>query len=299
MSDRLTDMRVFHRVARLGSFVAAAREMGLSNTAVSRRVSDLEADLGVQLLVRTTRSLRLTDAGRAYRDRGEDLVAELDALDASVAGAEEAIRGRVRIAAGVAFAEECLVPLLPALLERHPALELELRLSDSFEELVASGVDVAVRVGSSVDSAWIRRRLGQDAGALCAAPGYLSDRPAPGSLRDLAKHSCLIDTNRGSSWSLEGPDGPVRIQPDGPVRVNSPRAIRDAACAGLGIAFLPGFMARQPLATGALVRVLPDHCGVAAPVDALYPERRYLSARVRLVLDHLAASIGAPARHSN
>lgn len=294
LADRLTDMRVFARVARLESFAAAARELRMSGTAVSRRVSELEEGLGVRLLQRTTRRLRLTEEGAAYLERCERILEEIEDLESSVSAQRASPRGRLRVAAGVSFAQEQLVPLLPDFLERHPDLTVDLEMSDRFIDLVAEGIDVAIRVGRLADSGLVARRLATSHAALCASPDYLARAGMPGTPEDLAHHAFVVDRNAPRTLELEGPGGLHRFVPEGRLYVNSAHATRDAVRMGLGIGQIPTFVSGADLASGRLVPILPDYRTTEAPIHAVYPPNRHLSSRVRVWVDHLAAHFGDP-----
>lgn len=294
MGDRLTDMRVFTRVARLGGFAAAARELRLSTTAVSRRVSELEAALGARLLRRTTRRISLTEEGHAYLERCERVLEEIDDLESTIADQRSSPRGRLRLATGVSFGQEQVVPLLPGLLSRHPELVVDLELSDRFVDLVADGIDVAIRIGRLADSSLVARRLATCRFVLCAAPDYLERAGRPDVPEDLVRHDCVVDRNIRRAWEIHL--GPVlhRIVPDGPLHVNSAHAVRDAALAGMGIALAPTFVVGRSLASGDLVELLPE-CTIAdSGVYAVYPPSRHLSSKVRVFVDHVLEHIGDP-----
>ena len=286
--DRLHAMQVFVRVSRLGSFAAAARELQLSNTATSRVVSQLEAHLGVRLLRRTTRQVSLTDEGAAYLRRCERILADIQELEEGLAEGQRTPRGRLRISAGVSFAQEQLNALMPEFLERYPELEVEALLTDRHIDLVAEGVDVAVRIGRLPDSTLIAKRIAPCRHVVCASPRYVAKRGLAQTPSALAEHACIIDTNQPRNWHFDGPGGPETFAATGRYRVNSAHAARDAAIAGLGIAYLPTFVAGTELVHGALVRQMPDYRAAETAMYAVYPENRYLSAGVTAFIRMLA-----------
>lgn len=294
MGDRLTEMRVFTRVARLESFSKAARELGLSTTAVSRRVAELEAGLGVKLLHRTTRRLSLTDAGRVYVDRCEALLADVDELEEQVTQQHGSPRGLLRVSAGVSFAQEQLGQLIPDLLDRYPGLSLELDLSDRMVDLVAEGIDVAVRIGRLQDSSLVARRLATSRHALVASPDYLAAHGRPGRLADLAAHAFVVDRNVSTSLRFEGPTGEARFKPEGRLRVNSASMVLEAACRGLGLALVPTFIAGAALLEGRVEAVLCDYEPEPVGIYAIYAQNRHLSTRVRVFVDFLAERLADP-----
>ncbi len=294
MADRLTDMRAFARVARLASFARAAAELRMSPTAVSRRVNALEEGLGVRLLERTTRRLRLTAEGEAYLERSERILEEIEDLEASVALEQASPRGRLRVAAGVSFALEQLLPLLPEFLGQHPDLSVDLEMSDRYVDLVADGIDVAIRIGRLPDSSLIARRLAVSRLVLCASAEYAARAALPDVPAGLAGHQFVIDRNGPRAFELHGPDGEERFTPEGRLYVNDAHATRDALRMGLGIGQLPTFVAGPDLAAGRLVPVLPRYRMPVATVSAVYPPSRQLSTKVRVWIDHLVACFGDP-----
>ena len=291
MGDRLTDMRVFTRVARLESFAGAARELRMSSTAVSRRVSDLENALEAQLLQRTTRRLSLTPAGEAYLARAESILLQLDELDDEVRGAEASASGVLRVAAGFSFAQEQIAPLLPDLLARHPDLTVELELSDRTIDLVAEGIDVAVRIGKLEDSGLVARRLATSRLALVASPRYLEQHGRPDSLDALHDHACLIDRNQPRMWRFEGGG---RFEPTSRLRVNSAHAVLEAASRGLGIGLVPTFVSGPAIAAGRVEALLPDIEPEPSPPLRDLPAESHLSTRVRVFIDFLIDRFGDP-----
>lgn len=292
MIDRFQAMSVFARVARLESFSAAARELHISATAVSRHVAALEQHLDVRLLQRSTRRVSLSEAGAAYLERCEQLLADLAELEDGVVGGRREPRGRLRISAGVAFAREQLHLLMPEFITRYPKLEVELQLSDRRIDLVGEGFDLALRIGRLPDSSLIARKLCPCRHVLCASPRYLAEHGAPESPDQLRAHACIVDTNQARAWTLVGPEGEVQHQVEGRYRVNSAHASCAAALAGLGVANLPTFVAGPHIASGELVVLLPAHPPFEMGLYAVYPENRYLSAGVRAFIDLLVEHFG-------
>ncbi len=278
--DRLSAMSVFARVARLGGFAVAARELRLSTTAVSRHVAQLEEHLRVRLLQRTTRRVSVTEAGAAYLVRCERLLADLEELEDAVGDGRREPRGRLRVSAGVSFAQEQLHATMPRFLTRYPAVEVELVLSDRHVDLVGEGIDVALRVGRLPDSSLFARRIAPCSHVVCAAESYLEARGTPRTVDDLAAHDCIIDTNLPRGWRFVRDGQPAPIREDGRYRVNSAHGACSAAVAGLGLAYLPAFVAGPSLHRGALV-ALPHLRAVDLHLYAVYPQARYLSSGVR------------------
>ncbi|MEM1415899.1 MAG: LysR family transcriptional regulator [Myxococcota bacterium] len=290
--DRLESMKVFAEVAQLGSFRGAARSLRISSTAVSRHVSNLEDHLGTQLLVRTTRRLSLTEPGRAYLLRCVALLDDLEELERDVSDASASVRGRLRVTAGVSFAQEHLGTLIPAFVREHPDVEVEFVLSDHHLDLVAERIDLAIRIGQLEDSTMIARRLAPCRHVVCASPGYLEGRALPRAPAELAAHDCIIDTNQPRQWWLRGPEGESTHAVRGRYIVNSAHAARDAALAGIGLAYLPTFVAGPRLRRGELVRVLGGYEARSLQLVAVYAHNRHLRGSVRALVDFLAARFG-------
>ncbi|MFT5443896.1 MAG: DNA-binding transcriptional LysR family regulator [Myxococcota bacterium] len=294
MSDRLIEMRVFVRVARLESFARAARELRMSSTAVSRRVNGLEEALGAKLLQRTTRRLSLTTVGRAYLERAEGVLAELAELEEAVTEQHASPSGLLRVAAGVSFAHEQLSPLLPEFLRRYPELTLELDLSDRPVDLIADGIDVAVRIGKLEDSSLVARRLAVSSSALVASRSYLAAHGRPSGPAELADHECIIDLNQQRAWRFVGPDGEESFEPAGRLRVNNAHAVLRAVRDGFGIGLVPTFVSGTALTEGSVETVLDGYEVAPVTLNAIYPASRSLSSRVRVFVDFLAESFGSP-----
>ena len=293
--DTLDAMQAFAQVVEAGSFTEAARRLGRSKAAVSKYVSQLEARLGVTLLLRTTRSLRLTETGRAYHGRCVQLLEELADLEAAVGDAGRVPRGVLRVTAPPGLSEAFGEDIIGDFARAHPQVTVDLHLSHEMVDLVREGFDVAIRVTEPDDSSLIARRLADAPIVACASPAYLARAGAPRHPEDLRDHPCLVDTNfrNAGRWRFEVKGARLVVPVDGPVRVNSPLTVRSLAIQGLGIALLPGFVAREALADGRLVRILEGFEGYRWAVYILYPPRRHLSAKVRVFVDHVAARLGA------
>jgi len=286
METHSLDLRAFVRVARLGSFAAAARELRLSTTAVSRRVANLEEDLGVRLLHRTTRRVSLTPAGSVALERAEQLLSDLQELRDVVAGDEEP-RGHIRVSAGVSLGHALLHEGLPEFLATHPEVSIEVVLTDRPVDLVAERIDLAVRIGKLADSNLVARRLGRVKHMVCAAPDWLeANGPVlPKTIRTLP---LIVDTNQPRSWHLVGPEGAeLEVEASGRYAVNSAHAARDACRAGLGLAMLPDFVGRSALERGELVDAFPGWTGPELGLYAIVLERRWVSAAVRSLVEHV------------
>lgn len=292
--DRLSTMETFVRVAEAGSFVAAAQRLGLSAAMVSRHVQDLEQRLGTRLLNRTTRRISLTEAGAAYFERGRQLLRELEELDLSAAREVQQPRGLLRVNAPVVFGTRHLSRLLTEYQERYPDVAIDLSLTDRFIDLVEEGADLAVRIGALTDSTLVARRLCPARLVLCASPAYLAQHGTPGSTDALASHNCLgyTYTRGGVEWELHGADGPVVVPFRGSLRANHGEVLLQAALDGMGIILSPTFIVGEALCDGRLQQVLPRVGLTELSVYAVFPSRKFLSAKVRTFVDFLAGKFG-------
>jgi DNA-binding transcriptional LysR family regulator len=294
--DRLTAMEVFVRVAKLSSFSEAARELGMSTTAVSRYVKELENWLGVRLLNRTTRKLSLTDIGVDYLARSTALIADAEELARATRELNANPVGTLKISAPVAFGNQHMVPLLPQFMARYAELMIDLLLTDRFVDLVDEGYDVAIRITGSPDAGLIARKLAPCPLVLVAAPAYLERCGTPQLPDELRQHHCIIDRNirTENRWPLRVGRETRYVKIQGRLIVNSAEAARLAACQGLGIAYIPRFLVNRDLAQGTLVNVLPDFSLAQTSIYAIYPHNRHLSAKVRLFVDYLKERFGDP-----
>lgn len=294
--DRLTAMEAFVRVADAGSFSAAARQWGRSKAVVSKQVAALEARLGFALLHRTTRSLSLTTAGRAYHERCRELLEEVDALEASLGPNSDNLHGTLRVTAPPGFASAHLRQMTTDFTSRHPAVTLDLDVTYRMVDLAAEGIDVALRITNPQDSALIARRIGPVPIVAVASPDYLADRGTPRVPADLRQHACLVDTNFRDQqrWRFRGASGPETVVVDGPVRANTPAITRALAVAGQGVTLVPQFMVAEDLKAGRLVEVLRGQVVLRWTIMAVYHRRRHLTPRVRAYVDHLASALSLP-----
>jgi DNA-binding transcriptional LysR family regulator len=287
--DRLVAMRVFQKVAEVGSFSQAADQLDMSKSAVSKTVRGLEDHLGARLLHRTTRRLSLTDTGARYVEQVARLLADLAEIEAEAASERATPRGRLRVNAPMSFGLAHIAPLLPGLLRAHPELEIDLTLNDRVVDLVDEGYDVAIRIGRLPDSSLIARKLAETELVLVASADYLAAAPPLTVAADLAAHVCLIYAYGPlrEEWRLIEDGRAVSVRARGPLRANNGEVLATAAADGLGIALSPRFIAEPLLATGRLVRVLPAVSGGTLPVHALYPANHHPLAKLRAFIDHL------------
>jgi len=292
MSDRLLELNAFVRAAETGSFSRVAREFGVSQPSVSRMVANLEARLGVKLLLRTTRQVSTTDAGAALLERARHVLGELDdAMDA--ARGVDSLGGALRVAMPGAFGTREVIPRLPGFLAQHPQLRIELLISDRTDDLVAEGVEMALRLGHLADSGFGARLLATAPRFVVAAPAYLARRGHPRTLADLSGHDCIVGPGFSgrSGWSFRRSGAVTSLTVEGRVKVASAEGVIACVKAGLGIAVASQWMCRAELATGELVPILHDYQLDPVEVHAVYPGGRRPSIKVRAFSDYLAAQL--------
>ena len=301
--DRLTSLRVFALAAQAGTLSGAARVLGISPAMATKHVDALEAQLGVKLLHRTTRKLTLTDVGEAYLDAVQRILAELDEADASASAQRTLATGLLRLNTPLAFGVRHIAPLMPPFNQAHPAITVELGMTDAVVNLVDGRWDLAVRIGSMHDDSLQARRLGNCHMVLCAAPAYLDAHGLPRSVADLAQHNCLgytlSATNGPSLWRF-GRDGSVRQPIQGNLRANSGDALRAAAVGGQGLVYEPSFIVGDDVAQGRLQALTLDHpARDLGGIHAVWPANRHPPAKVRAMVDFLVQSLGDPAHPLN
>jgi DNA-binding transcriptional LysR family regulator len=289
LMDIIAAFKTFVRVAETSSFSAVAREMNMSQPAVSRQVAALEEYLGERLFQRTTRSLALTDDGRDLLGHATRVLAALDEAETAVGKRRGSVSGTVRLSVPVTFGRQHLAPRLGRLLAAHPALDIDLLLSDSYRDLVTEGIDLAIRAGAIADSSLIVRRMGSVQLHVVASSCYIATHGAPQTPEDLASHNCLVFTHSamGGLWHFTGPEGPVTVGVKGQLRSDSGDAIREAVLNSYGIAALPAWFFLDELAAGTVQLLLPGWELPGTPVHLVYPSRRNLAPRVRVVIDFI------------
>ncbi|CAA7623234.1 LysR family transcriptional regulator [Magnetospirillum sp. SS-4] len=294
MTPRFDGLQAFVRVAESGSFSEAARRLGLSKSMVSRQVSALEADLGVRLLHRTTRSLSPTEAGRAYLERCQRILADLDEANLLVSRLQAVPRGSLRVTAPLSFGTGHLAAALPDFLERYPEIELDMNMTDRYVDLVDEGWDVAVRIGRLADSSLIARRLAPIRRVVCAAPAYLERHGVPRTPTELSGHDCLSHSAVNPwEWRFATPDGPLPpVEIRGRFHADNGDVLRVMALAGQGLTFLPTFFVGDDIRAGRLVPVLEEFVPLDVALHAVYPHNRHLSPKVRAFVNHLAETFG-------
>jgi len=285
----LEDLRTFVEVADAGGVSLAARRLGVSKSIVSRRLFRLEAELGVQLLARTTRGAALTEAGVTFRDHAARVCAEIDIARESLLPAGD-LRGQLRIAAPLSFGTTHLAPVLAELARRHPRLNLLASYSDRFVDIVGEGFDCAVRVGYLSDSNLIARRIGPVSGRLVASPDYIKEHGSPETPDELLTHQALMQGTE--AWNLIDGNKVLTVHPQGRYKADNGAALAAAAIAGLGIAALPDFLTETALASGALVPVMSHYPLPEGGIFIVRPLGRHPARKIRALTEILIEHFG-------
>jgi DNA-binding transcriptional LysR family regulator len=293
--DQLNSMRAFRQVAESASFSVAAEKLQLSNGAVSKLVSALENRLGVQLLMRTTRHVSLTDSGRSYLERCAQILNDLDEAESALSQQHGAPRGLIKVNAPVSFTALNLGNAFAAFLQRYPEINLDLILNDRFIDPVEEGFDLVLRVVKQLpDSTLIARKLANINYVICAAPSYLLTAGTPQKPEHLSRHQCLLygQATGQTELRLNGPDGARRLKiPLARYQSNNSLPLRDALLAGLGVALMPKLYVEGYLKEGKLIALLPNFTFEPSSLYALYPRNRHMSANVRVLIDFLVAHL--------
>ena len=290
--DRLAAMTMFVRVVEAGSFSAVARENATTQSAISKQVAALEAHLGAKLLSRSTRALSLTEEGESFFPEARRLVSDFEAARGLLRDGRRQLTGWLRVAASVGYGRRILMPKLQSFLEAHPALRIDLRLSDGFTDLIEQGVDVAIRLGDLPDSSLLSRAIGVSRRVLVAHPRYFEGRAAPlDRPEDLEAHNCVVYTEAATQnvWEFVGPgDEKVRVRVSGNLQSNSSEAIRAAAISGLGICHAPNWLFPDELASGEIRALLPEWRARPIPIQAVFPAHRRHVPKIEAFIAHLA-----------
>ena len=288
--DRFGAIRVFAQVVESGSFAKAAERLGLSTSATSRHVADLEAHLQTRLLNRTTRRVSLTESGRAFYERSVQLLADLEEAEQEAARAAVVPRGTIRLTTSVNFGVRHLAPAIADFLAQHRELRFEVSLSDRVVDLVEEGFDLAVRVGNAGSENVVARKLGETRLVPCAAPAYLAAHGAPEMPEDLERHNCLTYeyVTPRNLWRFHDATGRERaVRVSGTLHTNNGDLLAEAAARGAGIVFEPAFIVGPDVRAGRLVPLLQDFMAPPLPIYAVYPSRKHLSAKVRSFVEFL------------
>jgi DNA-binding transcriptional LysR family regulator len=286
-------MKIFTAVVDNGSFAAAADRLDMSRAMTSKSVAALEEHLGTRLLNRTTRRLSLTEAGMAFYERSVQILADIWEAEQVAGRMATDPRGTLKVTMPLAYGLHRMGPVIAGYAKRYPRVKLNLSLSDRKVDLVEEGYDVAIRIGKLPESGLIARKLGVVHGVIVGAPEYLERHGRPKTPADLANHVCLAYSlaSFGDEWRLQGPDGVVSVRSTGPIKADNGDILRLAAVAGGGLILQPWFIVEEDVRAGRLEQILNDYTFEELGIYAVYPSRRYLSAKVRtfvdFVFDHL------------
>ena len=290
--DSVAGMRVFARVVETGSFSEAGRQLGMAPSSVSRRVDDLEYELGAHLFYRSTRKLSLTEAGRLYFERASQILIDVDEAKLAISQLDGSPSGILRVTVPTGIGRYLVASGLPVFLQRYPAVNVVVSMTDQVLDIVEAGIDLAIRVGPQRDSNLIARKIGSSRRFVTGSPSYLKNAGTPQKPIDLEGHNCLIfRAHPGKNmWKFDGPDGSVQVGVSGSFFATDAGALAVAAVAGMGLILLPDWNIGTELAEGRLQSVLTKYRAIpeASPIYAVYPQQRYLPPKVRAFVDFLS-----------
>ena len=289
MTDTISLFRAFIRVVEAGSFTRVAQEQNSSQPTVSRQVAALEEHLGARLFTRTTRKLTLTDDGRGFYERAKLAIEAVSEAEDAVGRRRSRPSGALRLALPVVFGRLRVIPHLKEFLTRYPDVTIDLVMNDANADLVEEGIDLAIRIGEVTDAALVTRKIGVTRRVVVAAPSYLRGKTLPKRPGDLATHDCITFTGvaAGVHWHFSGPDGAVTVEVTGPVRTRNSEGVREAVLSGLGIGYMPIWHLTDEIETGRLVVLLGGHEPKPEAIHAVYPSRRFVPQKTRVMIDFL------------
>ncbi|TKC89212.1 LysR family transcriptional regulator [Trinickia terrae] len=288
--DHLQSVRIFVKVADVGSFVGAANALDISNAVVTRHVADLESRLSTRLLHRTTRSLSLTESGQVYLERARQILDDLEDVEQMVTARNHEPVGTLRIVAPVVFGLHTLAPVLQSYSQSYPKVVPDVTLVDRHVDFVEEGYDVGIVIARQMRTGSIvTRRLTNDCMTVCATPAYLNEHGTPTRPEHLMDHPCLNPPSEywGEEHVFSGEHGDVRVRPANVITANNTEMLRQFALLGMGVAILPSYLISKDVAQGRLVRLLPEYRLPQVEINVAYPSRRHLPVKVRTFIDHL------------
>ncbi|GAB4382211.1 MAG: LysR family transcriptional regulator [Elainellaceae cyanobacterium] len=288
--DRIACMKSFVRTVETGSFSAVARELDTTQPTISKQIAALEEYLDVQLLIRSTRAVSLTDAGARFYEQCQRVLEAVSEAESSV-GQRQKPAGVLRVSSPVAFGQLQIVPRLKAFLDRYPDIKIDLLITDQFVDLVEEGVDLAIRIGNVQDTSLITRRIGTTRRITVAHQSYFDRAGEPQTPEDLIQHNCIVYTRlvTGNEWHFESSKGPIKVTVGGNIQANNSVAIREAVFAGLGIAVAPIWLFGDAMHHGNLRVILKVYQPVPLPIHAVYRRGRFIPAKVRCLIDFLSS----------
>lgn len=291
--DLIGSMRTFTRVVESGSFSAVARETGFSQPTISKQVAALETHLGTKLIRRSTRQISLTETGSEFYERCTRILAELDEAQASVGHRKTTPGGILKVNIPVTYGRMHLLPIFWKFLGEYPDIRIDLRMDDHYANLIEEGIDVAIRIGALSDSNMVARKIGDSQRLTVVSPRYLENHGEPRQLGDLKEHDCIVYSllTTGNEWFFTGPKGDDSIRVSGRFTADSPDAIRGAVLAGIGIAVTPTWLVKDCIERAELKIILPEYRPTPLEIHAIYPERRYVPAKVTCFIDYLRSEL--------
>lgn len=287
--DQLRRMGVFVKLVDSGQFTQAAKQLSLSKSTVSHSIAELERYLGLQLVKRNSRTLSLTEAGQIYYDDCVRILDDISLSEDRVRGEARAVTGTIRMAAPVSFGTYILTPILGRFLASNPDISVNMILGERPLDLIAEGIDLALRVGSLADSRLLARKIGKAKMVLCAAPSYLARRGVPTQLSDLVNHE-LLTYSRRPLWQLSENGIETAIEPMGRFRTNNGENLREFAVSGLGLAYMPNVIAAPALMNGSLAQIMPDHTAKMLDIHLVRPSDRHCPMRIQKLRDFIIAA---------
>ena len=286
--SELENLRFFIEVVESGGFNRAARRLGVSKSIVSRRIAQIEGDLGVRLLTRTTRGISPTDAGIEFKERGERLLADYEEAREAVARRGGDVAGLLRLSVPLSFGLKHVAPVLTELAVRYPRLEFDVSYTDRVVDVIGERFDAAIRIGLMQDSALVARRIAPSRAVVVASPAYLARRGIPQAPADLAEHDCLIYTGSlDPDWHFRAGKRALAVRPKGRLRSDSGEAIMQWTLAGLGVTIAPTFIVSEEIGKGTLVPLLLDYATPEFGVYIVRPPGSYVPGKLRLLIDRL------------
>ncbi len=291
--DLISGMSMFRRVVEAESFSAVARETGVSQPTISKHISALEKHLGVKLLNRSTRHLATTEPGKKYYHYCVRILDEVAEAEASVGQQQTELTGLLRINVPISFGRRQVLPALWSFMQAYPAINLDIMMDDHYVDLVKEGIDLAVRVGPLFDSSLVARKLGCYQRLTVASPSYIEKYGEPGTVEELKNHSCIVFTllTTGNNWHYYDKQELKKIQVNGRICTSSPDAMLEAALKGFGIAVAPTWLVQDAINDGELKVILNNYTPTPMELNAIYPERHYVPAKVHALIDHLRENL--------
>lgn len=281
----------FTETVKHGNFAGAAREMGISASAVAKSIGRLEEDLGIRLFHRTTRKVTLTSDGHELHERCKHITDEIEALRNDAAETRSEPSGTLRLNVPVVLGRQLIVPVLTQLVRRYPRLALDVVYSDRYADIIAEGLDAVIRIGQLPDSTLVSRKIGEQSLVICGAPAYLKERGVPRKPADIANHDCLLFRNPSIGllrpWQFKESRKAIEIKPASRIAMNDGEALVAAAASGMGLIQVPTLMAAGEIANGRLVAVLQRHAPPALPISIVYPSARRITPRLRVLIEAL------------